>query len=420
MTDPALLYQTLPQGQTTFGGHPRALRTLFLTEMWERFSYYGMRAILMLYMVAPESNGGLGFSVVKAAGIYGWYTSLVYLTALPGGYLADTFLGQRNAVAFGGVVIALGHFCLAVPSLSSFYGGLALIVLGTGLLKPNASTLVGGLYGPADTRRDAGFSIFYMGINLGAMISPIACGYLAQSSSFLGLLAAHGLDPHLGWHFGFAAAGLGMVFGVLQFVAGARNFGQVGSRPRGENARLSDKPARLVRQVGPLVRKSAQPEAAAPAKLTLDDWKRLGAIFILFAFATFFWSAYEQAGSSLNLFADQLTNNRIGIHWTLFGAAVNFDYDFPSSWLQAVNSIFVIALARCSPGSGCGSASTSPPAPPSSPGVLAASPSPSSSSPAAPGSRSRAAARSRPGGSSRSTSSARWASCASRRSVSPP
>ena len=338
MTDSALLYQTLPQGQTTFGGHPRALRTLFLTEMWERFSYYGMRAILMLYMVAPEANGGLGFTVLKAAGVYGWYTSLVYLTALPGGYLADTILGQRSAVILGGMVIALGHFCLAFPSLNSFYGGLALIVAGTGLLKPNASTLVGGLYGPGDTRRDAGFSIFYMGINLGAMISPIACGYLAQSSSFLGLLSAHGLNPHLGWHFGFAAAGLGMVFGVLQFIVGLKNFGEVGSRPRVASSHLSDKP-------GNLSDKLPQPGAAPHSRLTLDDWTRLGAIFILFAFATFFWSAYEQAGSSLNLFADQLTNNSIGIHWTLFGAAVNFDYDFPSSWLQAVNSIFVIALA---------------------------------------------------------------------------
>ena len=135
MTDSALLYQTLPQGQTTFGGHPRALRTLFLTEMWERFSYYGMRAILMLYMVAPEANGGLGFTVLKAAGVYGWYTSLVYLTALPGGYLADTILGQRSAVILGGMVIALGHFCLAFPSLNSFYGGLA-----QGLTVPHALT----------------------------------------------------------------------------------------------------------------------------------------------------------------------------------------------------------------------------------------------------------------------------------------
>jgi len=319
MTDSASLYQTLPPGHT-FGGHPRALRTLFLTEMWERFSYYGMRALLMLYMVAPAADGGLGFSVAHAAVVYGWYTSLVYLSALPGGYLADAFLGQRRAVVLGGAVIAAGHFCLALPALPSFYGGLALIILGTGLLKPNVSTLVGGLYAPDDTRRDGGFSIFYMGINLGAMISPIACGYLAQSESFLGFLAAHGISPHLGWHFGFAAAGLGMLFGVGQFIFGLSNFGRVGEPP----------PAS-----GKSVSKLETPAAAPPARapLTRDDWTRIAAIVILFLFASLFWAAYEQAGSSLNLFADQLTDNR------LFGHA------YPSSWLQSVNSIFIIALA---------------------------------------------------------------------------
>jgi POT family proton-dependent oligopeptide transporter len=319
MTDSALLYQTLPQGKTTFGGHPRALRTLFLTEMWERFSYYGMRALLMLYMVAPKANGGLGFAVIDAAAIYGWYTSLVYLTSLPGGYLADTFLGQRTSVVIGGAVIALGHFCLALPTLGSFYLGLGLIVLGTGLLKPNVSTLVGGLYAPGDLRRDGGFSIFYMGINLGAMIAPIACGYLAQSESFLGFLSAHGLDPHLGWHFGFACAGLGMVFGVLQFVLGIKNFGEVGARP--------SNPMVATPTVG------IATTSAGPKPLTRDDWTRLAAIVVLFLFASLFWAAYEQAGSSLNLFADQLTDNRI------------LGYAFPSSWLQSVNSIFIIVLS---------------------------------------------------------------------------
>ncbi len=322
MTDTASLYQTLPPDRTTFGGHPRALRTLFLTEMWERFSYYGMRALLMLYMVAPVANGGLGFEVPRAAAIYGWYTSLVYLSALPGGFLADAFLGQRRAVMLGGAVIALGHFCLALPALPAFYAGLTMIVVGTGLLKPNVSTLVGGLYAPDDARRDGGFSIFYMGINLGAMISPIACGYLAQSESFLAFLTAHGLDAHLGWHFGFAAAGLGMLLGLAQFALGLRDFGRVGEAPtsasEGERAHSTT---------------SANPGGERPSALTRDDWTRLAAIVVLFLFATFFWAAYEQAGSSLNLFADQLTDNRL------------FGFSFPSSWLQSVNSIFVIALA---------------------------------------------------------------------------
>ena len=280
MTDATSLYQTLPAGRAiAFGGRPRALRTLFLTEMWERFSgYYGMRALLMLYMVAPAKDGGLGFSVVDAAGIYGWYTSLVYLTSLPGQYLADTFFGQRKSVVMGGVVIAIGHFCLAIPQLAFFYSGLALIVLGTGLLKPNVSTLVGGLYGPDDSRRDGGFSIFYMGINLGAMIAPIVCGYLAQDTSFLAMLAARGIDPHLGWHFGFAAAGLGMSAGVIQFVIGLRNFGDVGAWPTNRFKSTTISKSETV-----------------PKALTHDDWTRLGAIFILFCFSTFFWAAYEQA-----------------------------------------------------------------------------------------------------------------------------
>ena len=296
-------------------GHPRALWTLFLTEMWERFSYYGMRALLVLYMTAPVADGGLGFSIVDAAGIYGWYTGLVYLTALPGGFLADQLLGQRAAVLIGGIIIALGHFSLVFRSLPLFYLGLGLIVIGTGLLKPNISTMVGGLYPDNDPRRDAGFSIFYMGINIGAMIAPIACGWLAQDEWFRGYLARHGIDPHLGWHFGFAAAGVGMTLGLIQFVAGRRGFGEVGRAPR--------KRSRSVEKV--------RPTTSSP--FTHQDYSRIVAIFILFCFSSMFWSAFEQAGSSLNLFADQLTNN------TILG------YSFPSSWYQSVNSIFIIALA---------------------------------------------------------------------------
>ena len=170
-----------------FFGHPRGLSTLFFTEMWERFSYYGMRALLLLYMTAPLSAGGLGFDAAQGGAIYGLYTSMVYMTALPGGWIADRLIGQRRAVLYGGILIASGHFCMAFPSLATFYLGLFLIVLGTGLLKGNVSVIVGQLYGEKDQRRDAGFSIFYMGINLGAFIAPLICGYLGQE---------------IGWHVG--------------------------------------------------------------------------------------------------------------------------------------------------------------------------------------------------------------------------
>jgi len=188
-----------------FFGHPRGLSTLFFTEMWERFSYYGMRALLILFMTAPLASGGLGFDTASAGAVYGLYTSMVYMMTLPGGWVADRLIGQRRAVLYGGIIIALGHFSMAVPSLTTFYLGLFLIVIGTGLLKGNVSVIVGQLYGKTDQRRDAGFSIFYMGINLGAFIAPLVCGYLGQE---------------INWHLGFGAAGVGMALGVVQYVLG--------------------------------------------------------------------------------------------------------------------------------------------------------------------------------------------------------
>src|SRR3984893_239452 len=199
-----------------FFGHPRGLSTLFFTEMWERFSYYGMRALLILFMTVAPAAGGLGFDTGTAGAVYGLYTSMVYLTSLPGGWIADRLIGQRRAVLWGGIVIASGHFSMAYPSLATFYLGLVLIVIGTGLLKGNVSVIVGRLYGPHDHRRDAGFSIFYMGINLGAFISPLVCGYLGQ---------------RINWHAGFAAAGVGMVLGVVQYVLGSRYLGDAGLHP---------------------------------------------------------------------------------------------------------------------------------------------------------------------------------------------
>ena len=199
-----------------FFGHPRGLSTLFFTEMWERFSYYGMRAILILFMTTATAAGGLGFDTSTAGAVYGLYTSMVYMTALPGGWIADRLIGQRRAVLYGGILIASGHFSMAFPSITTFYLGLFLIVIGTGLLKPNVSVIVGQLYTPDDNRRDAGYSIFYMGINLGAFVAPLVCGYLGQ---------------RVNWHAGFAAAGAGMVLGLIQYMMGARYLGNAGMDP---------------------------------------------------------------------------------------------------------------------------------------------------------------------------------------------
>src|SRR5262249_57854747 len=183
-------------GMRTFFGHPRGLQTLFFTEMWERFSYYGMRAILILFMVAAPEAGGLGFSDVKAGMIYGIYTAMVYLVSLPGGWIADRFLGQRRAVLYGGVLIMMGHICLAIPILTTFYMGLVLIVLGTGLLKPNISTIVGQLYTPEDERRDGGFTIYYMGIKIGALRGSLACSLLTHRSTVRGCVGRFSRDPY--------------------------------------------------------------------------------------------------------------------------------------------------------------------------------------------------------------------------------
>jgi len=200
----------------SFFGHPRGLSTLFFTEMWERFSYYGMRVLLILFMTAPVAAGGLGFETSVAGAVYGLYTSMVYMTSLPGGWIADRLIGQRRAVLYGGILIAAGHFSMAFPSLTTFYLGLTLIVLGTGLLKGNVAVIVGQLYTADDPRRDAGFSIFYMGINLGAFIAPLVTSYLGQ---------------RIDWHLGFTVAGIGMVLGLVQYVMGSKYLGDAGLRP---------------------------------------------------------------------------------------------------------------------------------------------------------------------------------------------
>jgi POT family proton-dependent oligopeptide transporter len=293
----------------SFFGHPRGLSTLFFTEMWERFSYYGMRAFLILYMTAPATAGGLGFADANAASIYGTYTASVWGAAILGGLVADRILGQYRSVLIGGAIIAIGHFTLAFKALPFFYSGLALIVVGTGLLKPNVSTLVGSLYSPDDARRDAGFSIFYMGINLGAFIGPLIAGWLAQ---------------RVDWHLGFASAGVGMALGLIQYVAGRNRLqpalDRLAARPRIEPPRAAA---------------GAMADGAGSPALGFSDteWKRMGAIVIFFLVAILFWGAYEQAGSTLNLFADRYTRLEL------------LGFSFPSSWFQAVQPIFVILLA---------------------------------------------------------------------------
>lgn len=279
-------------GDTWFG-HPRALSTLFFTEMWERFSYYGMRAILVLFMVAPN---GLAFSTAKAASIYGLYTMMVYAACIPGGLIADRYLGHYRSVLSGGIIIALGHFSMAIPRIETFFLGLGLIIIGTGLLKPNVSSMVGMLYTDDDARRDAGFSLFYMGINVGATLSPLVCGWLGQ---------------RVNWHAGFAAAGVGMLLGLTQYVLGRKRLPK--SVPTTQRVRSS-------------INTPKQP-------ITRDEWKRIAAIGVFFFFSILFFGAFEQAGSTLTLFADRMT--RLSI----------FGRSFPSSWFQSEQPLFVICLS---------------------------------------------------------------------------
>ncbi|NNE65401.1 MAG: peptide MFS transporter [Pyrinomonadaceae bacterium] len=346
-----------PMQTKGFFGHPGGLSTLFFTEMWERFSYYGMRALLILYMTAELSKGGMALDTKTAAAIYGFYTASVYFLPLIGGWIADRFIGAKRATFIGGVIIALGHFTLAIPADPAFYAGLVLVAVGTGFLKSNISAMVGDLYEEGDARRDGGFSIFYMGINIGAFAAPLICGALAAYN----------------WHYGFAAAGVGMVFGLIQYVVGRERLKGVGEAPVKSEATESSASPAFLAQLGVLVAvciaivagyvflylDASMPIADRLAsalkfvlppvmiiggligvlltgmqdKLTLDDWKRVGIIIVLFCFAALFWMGFEQAGSSLNLFAEQMTERMVG------------SFEIPAAWFQSLNAIMIVALA---------------------------------------------------------------------------
>lgn len=287
------------QKQKELFGHPVGLYILFFTEMWERFSYYGMRAILVLYLVAEATSGnpGLGWTNGDALSLYGTYTMLVYVASIPGGWIADKFLGQKQSVLVGGILLVLGHGILSVEQMWAFYTGLGLIIAGVGMLKPNISTMVGGLYKPGDIRRDKGFTIFYIGINVGAFLSSLIVGYVGEV---------------YGWHYGFGLAAIGMLLGLIQYVVGQKHLKYVGNNTN----------------------KSIDPEEKAAMKRPLSkiEKDRMIVLFISFILVIVFWGAFEQAGGLMNIYASEKTNRML------------MGWEVPASWFQSLNALFIIIL----------------------------------------------------------------------------
>ena len=406
-----------------FFGHPRGLATLFTTEMWERFSFYGLRPLLVLFMTAAIADGGFGFERGQASAIVGIYAACVYLASLPGGWIADRLLGLRRAIFWGAVLISAGHISIGLSAFASgklpFFLGLVLIVLGTGLLKPNISAIVGDLYPEGGARRDAGFSIFYMGINIGAFFGQLITGFLGEQ---------------VGWHFGFGAAGVGMLLGLITFsIFSRRTLGSLGAAPsRHADAAVQTRMERRgwmgvwigLGVLGLVIALSAAGVIELDAQaigqymtyvlvgtavvyfayvfiagdLTRDEMKRIAVIAVLFVFAAIFWSAFEQAPTSLNLFARDFTDRMVDVSWIPAGLKMPFlvlgalgvvgfavlmvrmltadrsdrapsprlviglvlaglvllllgwlagrgRFEIPATWFQSVNSFFVILLA---------------------------------------------------------------------------
>ncbi|MGX2995100.1 peptide MFS transporter [Streptomyces sp. JNUCC 64] len=333
-------------GEKTFFGHPRGLATLFMTEMWERFSFYGMRALLPLYLVAP---GGLQLSATTATAIYSIYLAMVYLLAMPGGWFGDRVWGPRKTVAIAATVIMAGHVTLALPGQAPFFAGLALVAIGSGLLKANISTMVGHLYqGPDDPRRDGGFTIFYMGINLGAFAAPLIIGTVGES---------------VNWHLGFALAAVGMALGLIQFLLGTRHLSERSSvvpTPLSDDERRSTLRKGLIflaigvvfygvvggaglftlnwalvpiTLAGLIIPVLVLTRIKRDKDLTATEQSRMTGFIWFFAAAAVFWMIYDQGGSTLALFASESTNT------------VVFGFDFPVSWFQSINPVLVMALA---------------------------------------------------------------------------
>lgn len=337
------------EGDHAFFGHPRGLATLFSTEMFERFSFYGMRALLVLYLAAPVSGGGLGLPLTTAMALYSIYNSTVYLAALPGGWLADRVFGGRKAVLYGGITITVGHILLALPGAAFAYLGLATIAAGTGLLKPTISGLVGELYGPDDPRRDSGFSLFYLGINLGAFVAPLITGWLGQEVSY---------------HAAFLVAAVGMGLALIQYVVGGKWLGDIGLKPAkpltaaerssvlrkallwlvlaaaaiGVNAVISGgvdlgaviNAMTIIAIVLPIVILTS---LVWRSNLAAEDVARVRAFVYLFVGAAVFWMIYDQAGSVLNLFAEHNTDREV------------FGFTVPTGWFQSLSAMWVIILA---------------------------------------------------------------------------
>ncbi|MDA8956110.1 peptide MFS transporter [Flavobacteriales bacterium] len=346
-------------------GHPVGLFMLFFTEMWERFSYYGMRALLVLYLVSEVSseNAGLGWTNSEAGDLYGWYTMLVYITPIIGGILADKIFGFRKAIVIGAVLMTLGHLSLAFEPLPAFYLGLGLLIVGNGFFKPNISSIVGQLYSDESVKKDAGYTIFYQGINVGAFLGSILCGYLGET---------------YGWHYGFGLAGVFMLIGLIQFQLSQKMFGDIGLKP---------------------IKKEKEELEKEKEPLTKKEKERLVVVGVLAFFSIFFWAAFEQAGSSMTIFANDYTdrsltgnavmifnlvsgllsalpviiltwlflamNKSIGkeypaamgfmalsvvILWAIIGYMIysqfaNQNSEVPTTWFQSLNALFIFTLA---------------------------------------------------------------------------
>jgi len=332
----------------TFLGHPSGLITLFFTEMWERMSYYGMRVLLVLFMTAALQEGGLGITVASAAAIYGLYTGTVYFMGLPGGWIADRLIGGQRAIWYGGIIIFIGHLILAIPSDDTFFIGLIFVILGTGLLKPNISAMVGQLYSAEDKRRDSGYAIYYMGINLGSIIGYGVAGYLMENAS---------------WHWAFGAAAVGMFFGLVQYRLTIKKLGDTCREPVAPLSTSAQKKSWItiglflvgvavltfmaltgLLTIEPVI--IAEYTAIAftvlfgvyyafiyfKGGLTSNEQKRLGALLLICIASACFWAGFEQAGSSLNLFAQDYTNRFIG------------SFEIPTAWFQSTNAIFIVLL----------------------------------------------------------------------------